>query len=75
MGRTLNERWNDSKAVIQSLRIRTLVIMSLIPPNPPKVGDELGSVCTPEHCFYAFDTLFCALTSNTSIDPSFPDDK
>jgi len=50
--------------------------MSLRPPSPSKDDhDADSSVCTPEHCFCAFDTLFCVLTSNSPIDPTFPDDK
>lgn len=36
---------------------------------------EEPQVCTPEHCFYAFDTLFCELTKKKPIPPKFPDDK
>ncbi|TFK29262.1 alport syndrome [Coprinopsis marcescibilis] len=42
------------------------------------VGEEQqssGRVCIPEHCYYAFDTLYCALTSEQPIPPAFPDDK
>ncbi|PSS37329.1 hypothetical protein PHLCEN_2v806 [Hermanssonia centrifuga] len=51
--------------------------MALIPPNP---GTDLldvdeSEVCRPEHCFYAFDTLFCALTSYHPLPPQFPDEK
>jgi len=50
--------------------------MSLHLPNPPTDIEDIElSVCTPEHCFHAFDSLFCALTSNSPIDPEFPDDK
>ena len=54
--------------------------MSLAPPNPAPVngsvnGDSELQACTPEHCFYAFDTLFCALTSKQPISPQFPNDK
>jgi len=51
--------------------------MSLLPQDPAQVENEYndGQVCTPEHCFYAFDTLFCSLTSNSPISPKFPDDK
>lgn len=48
--------------------------MSLLPPDPsPSLTDD--QVCLPEHCFHAFDTLFCALTSNEPIPPEFPDGK
>jgi len=32
-------------------------------------------ICTPEHCYHAFDALFCALTGATPLAPQFPDDK
>ncbi|KAI0069207.1 hypothetical protein BV25DRAFT_114891 [Artomyces pyxidatus] len=53
--------------------------MALVPPNPaPDVAlakDE-PSVCTPEHCFHAFDALYCALHEDREpIPPQFPDDK
>ncbi|KAJ3535414.1 hypothetical protein NMY22_g6495 [Coprinellus aureogranulatus] len=51
---------------------------SLIPPNPPaKEGDDrdVDNVCTPEHCYYAFDTLYCALTKSKPIPPTFPNEK
>jgi len=48
--------------------------MSLLPPDPsPSSTDD--QVCIPEHCFHAFDALFCALTSNDPIPPTFPDGK
>jgi len=31
--------------------------------------------CTKEHCFAAFDALYCALASASVIEPSFVDDK
>ncbi|KIJ56824.1 hypothetical protein M422DRAFT_22959 [Sphaerobolus stellatus SS14] len=31
--------------------------------------------CTLEHCFHAFDTLYCALTGAVPIPPKFPDEK
>lgn len=31
--------------------------------------------CIPDHCFHAFDSLFCALTGATPLSPDFPDDK
>lgn len=51
--------------------------MSLLPPDPAAGRiKELGSnVCLPEHCFQAFDALYCALTNATPIDPTFPDEK
>lgn len=49
--------------------------MSLFPPNPASEKSHRSSACIPEHCFYAFDTLYCALTSATPIPPPFPDDK
>ncbi|TFK56172.1 alport syndrome [Heliocybe sulcata] len=52
--------------------------MSLVPPDPAvgqMVGEDKPSVCTREHCFYAFDALYCALTSSEPISPNFPDEK
>ncbi|KAJ7477063.1 alport syndrome [Mycena galericulata] len=52
--------------------------MSLVPPSPdadvpkPQVGSD---ICTAEHCFHAFDALYCALTSASPIAPRFADDK
>ncbi|KAJ7781588.1 alport syndrome [Mycena metata] len=52
--------------------------MSLIPPNPdadaakPQAGSDL---CTPAHCFHAFDALYCALTKASPIAPTFANDK
>ena len=37
--------------------------------------DAEDNVCTPEHCFYAFDTLYCELTGDTPIKPKFADEK
>ncbi|KAI0034428.1 AMMECR1 domain-containing protein [Vararia minispora EC-137] len=34
-----------------------------------------GQVCMPEHCFHAFDALYCSLTKAELISPSFPDEK
>ncbi|KAJ7667678.1 alport syndrome [Mycena polygramma] len=52
--------------------------MSLVPPNPDADADkpQAGSdICTSEHCFHAFDALYCALTSASPIAPGFADDK
>ncbi|KAJ7087175.1 AMMECR1 domain-containing protein [Mycena belliarum] len=52
--------------------------MSLVPPDPgaeepkPQADDD---ICTAEHCFHAFDALYCALTSATPIAPHFAADK
>jgi AMME syndrome candidate gene 1 protein len=50
---------------------------TLIPADPaadqPIV--EKSQVCIPEHCFYAFDTLFCELTKKKPVAPKFPDEK
>ncbi|KAK7061431.1 AMMECR1 domain-containing protein [Favolaschia claudopus] len=49
--------------------------MSLLPPNPHDSKAELDT-CTPEHCFHAFDALYCALVPNSKpISPRFADDK
>ncbi|KAI0720184.1 AMMECR1 domain-containing protein [Cerioporus squamosus] len=39
------------------------------------IGDEAEQACIPEHCYYCFDTLFCALTSEKPVSPKFPDGK
>jgi len=31
--------------------------------------------CLPEHCFHAFDALYCALTHARPIAPVFPNDE
>lgn len=51
--------------------------MSLLPADPAvgKVGESGSDVCLPEHCFHAFDALYCALVPTTPIDPTFPDYK
>lgn len=50
---------------------------TLVPADPaaeqPVV--EEPQVCLPEHCFYAFDTLFCELTNKKPLPPKFPDEK
>ncbi|EIN10388.1 alport syndrome [Punctularia strigosozonata HHB-11173 SS5] len=38
-------------------------------------GNNADGVCTPEHCFYAFDTLYCALTYAKPVAAQFKDDK
>ncbi|KAF9224300.1 alport syndrome [Gyrodon lividus] len=51
--------------------------MSLLPLDP--VGGQTAvkdvGTCTPDHCFHAFDALYCALTDSTPIPPSFSDEK
>ncbi|KAJ7638508.1 AMMECR1 domain-containing protein [Roridomyces roridus] len=51
--------------------------MSLVPPDPAAKPElDSGGTCTPEHCFHAFDALYCALTSGAKpITPRFADDK
>jgi len=52
--------------------------MSLVPSDPAAgqvEGEVQSSVCTREHCFYAFDTLYCALTHSKPMPPKFPDEK
>ncbi|EIW82501.1 alport syndrome [Coniophora puteana RWD-64-598 SS2] len=48
-------------------------------PDGDKAGDDVvvgdSNVCLPEHCFHAFDALYCSLTSNEPITPTFPDDE
>jgi len=56
-----------------------LYYMSLVPLEPleplPKDDADLDNVCTREHCFHAFDTLYCDLTRAKPIPPTFLDDK
>ncbi|KAJ7591398.1 alport syndrome [Mycena floridula] len=52
--------------------------MSLISSEAPsdEIKDNDSDICTPEHCFAAFDALYCALTPGAkSIPPSFEDVK
>ncbi|KAI0069979.1 hypothetical protein K474DRAFT_1687611 [Panus rudis PR-1116 ss-1] len=39
------------------------------------MGLDEPQICTPEHCFHAFDALYCALTSKKPIPPKFPNEK
>ena len=50
---------------------------TLEPLNPAATDLETADkeACIPEHCFHAFDTLYCALTSSEPVPPKFPDDK
>jgi hypothetical protein len=65
-------------AYLQPFNFQSLPPMSLVPPNPeadtpkPTVGSD---ICTAEHCFHAFDALYCALTSAPPIAPQFANDK
>jgi len=51
--------------------------MSALSPNSAidKVQEGEKDACIPEHCFHAFDALYCALTEATPIAPTFADDK
>ncbi|KIJ70452.1 hypothetical protein HYDPIDRAFT_143849 [Hydnomerulius pinastri MD-312] len=51
--------------------------MSLLPLNPTggETSVEEDNVCTLEHCFHAFDALYCALTDSAPIAPAFSDEK
>ncbi|KAF5393949.1 hypothetical protein D9757_000314 [Collybiopsis confluens] len=52
--------------------------MSLVPPSPAIDGQEHSEtqVCTAEHCFHAFDVLYCALTPSANpVPPKFADEK
>ena len=47
-------------------------------PHDPAANETVETeslICTPEHCYYAFDTLYCALTKGVPILPTFPDEK
>ena len=43
--------------------------------DAPVVDNEESNVATPEHCFHAFDALYCAITGGQSVEPTFEDDK
>ncbi|GLB33425.1 putative AMMECR1 [Lyophyllum shimeji] len=52
--------------------------MSLLPADPAagRISPGLeANVCLPEHCFHAFDALYCALTNATPIAPTFANEK
>ncbi|EPQ59644.1 hypothetical protein GLOTRDRAFT_136468 [Gloeophyllum trabeum ATCC 11539] len=51
--------------------------MSLLPSDPAagQVEEAASSVCTPEHCYHAFDALYCALTGSDPIPTKFADEK
>ncbi|KAI0052605.1 hypothetical protein FA95DRAFT_1242039 [Auriscalpium vulgare] len=51
--------------------------MALVPPDPAAgpLAQSEQPLCKPEHCFHAFDALYCALTGADPIPPQFPDDK
>jgi AMME syndrome candidate gene 1 protein len=49
--------------------------MSLVSPELVAKESDADNVCMPEHCFYAFDTLYCNLTRAKSIPPTFLNDK
>ncbi|KAL5527780.1 hypothetical protein ACEPAG_6581 [Sanghuangporus baumii] len=36
---------------------------------------EENNTATPEHCYHAFDALYCALTGRQPVQPEFPDEK
>ncbi|KAI9511261.1 alport syndrome [Russula earlei] len=43
--------------------------------NDDAEAAALSAICRPEHCFHAFDALYCALTHATPIEPRFADVK
>jgi len=47
--------------------------MSLVPAQPDATHRD--KVCAAEHCYHAFDALYCSLTHATPIPPKFPDEK
>ena len=51
--------------------------MALTPQDPASELSfaEGDNVCTPEHCFYAFDAIYCALTGDEPLDAPFADEK
>ncbi|KAH8118541.1 alport syndrome [Phellopilus nigrolimitatus] len=52
---------------------------SLVPSNPAADvdidADPENNVATPEHCFHAFDALYCALTGHEHVPPTLVDEK
>ena len=45
-------------------------------PTDSKLEDyPVDDTATPEHCFHAFDALYCALTDRDPIPPKFVDEK
>lgn len=54
---------------------------AVLPPDtqathkPVPDGQVDPDVCTAEHCYYAFDTLYCTLTKAKPISPTIPDKK
>ncbi|KAF9569434.1 alport syndrome [Agrocybe pediades] len=48
---------------------------SLNTARPEARDDDDDNVCTKEHCFHAFDSLYCRLTGAEPIPPKFPDAK
>ena len=59
--------------------------MSPLPPDHPvdvldTLDDDLddgveNNVATKEHCFHAFDALYCAITGSPPVEPKFVDEK
>ncbi|KAF9468835.1 AMMECR1 domain-containing protein [Collybia nuda] len=51
--------------------------MSLLPHDPAagRIKESGSDDCLPEHCFHAFDALYCALTSESPIAPTFANNK
>jgi len=51
--------------------------MALVPPDPAagEIVEAEPLICTPEHCFHAFDALYCALTHSKPVPPKFVDEK
>lgn len=49
-------------------------LVHTMPAAAPAVLDP--DTCVPEHCYHAFDALYCALTRGARpIPPQFPDNK
>ncbi|EIM85546.1 uncharacterized protein STEHIDRAFT_99133 [Stereum hirsutum FP-91666 SS1] len=52
--------------------------MALVPPDPAAHAipeTEQDNICLPEHCYQAFDALYCSLTDAEPVPPLFADDK
>lgn len=68
---------NDAQLLPLALPL-TATSMSLLPHDPASDlhhQAEAIDICRPEHCFHAFDALYCALTFAEPIPPQFEDDK
>lgn len=63
--------------ILHSFLSSTLMSLSeSLDPTDSKLEDyPVDDTATPEHCFHAFDALYCALTDRDPIPPKFVDEK